>query len=63
MPVQFINVGNAWRRLFTKAYYEPLIEIFTEQTKPCQYGCGEPGRGTQLVFGVKAMIDGADGTM
>ena len=63
MPVRPINVGNAWRRLFTKAYFEPLIEIFIEQTKPCQYGCGKPGGGTQLVFGVKAMLDGADGTM
>eukprot|EP00957_Ditylum_brightwellii_P110305 8413048-Ditylum_brightwellii.AAC.1 len=45
-------------------YEEMLVHpINVEQTKPCQYGCGEPGRGMQLVFGVKDMLDGADGTM
>eukprot|EP00957_Ditylum_brightwellii_P165423 12594425-Ditylum_brightwellii.AAC.1 len=46
--VRPINVGNTWRWLFTKVYFELLIKIFTEQTKPCQYGCGKPGGGTQL---------------
>eukprot|EP00957_Ditylum_brightwellii_P185099 14095576-Ditylum_brightwellii.AAC.1 len=63
MPVCPINIGNAWRWLFTKAYFELLIEMFIEQTKPCQYGCSKPGGETQLVFGVKDMLDGAGGTM
>eukprot|EP00957_Ditylum_brightwellii_P148471 11303805-Ditylum_brightwellii.AAC.1 len=63
MPVHPINVGNIWRQLFIKAYFELLVEIFIEQMKPCQYGCSKPGGEIQCVFGAKAMLDGADGTM
>ena len=63
MDVRPINIGNAWRRVWTKAYFKPLIEVFIAYTKPCQYGCGEPGGGTEMVFGVKAMMDGAESNM
>eukprot|EP00957_Ditylum_brightwellii_P152789 11630314-Ditylum_brightwellii.AAC.1 len=34
-----------------------------EEGKTMQYGCGEPRRRTELAFGVKAMFNGAEGTM
>eukprot|EP00957_Ditylum_brightwellii_P120201 9172181-Ditylum_brightwellii.AAC.2 len=58
-----INTGNTWHRVFTKAYFEPLVETFIKYTKPCKYGCGESGGSTELSFDVKAMLDGARGTM
>eukprot|EP00957_Ditylum_brightwellii_P101610 7744192-Ditylum_brightwellii.AAC.2 len=58
-----IAIGNTWHRVFTKAYFEPLVETFIKYTRHCQYGCGEPGGSTELAFGVKAMLGGAHGTM
>eukprot|EP00957_Ditylum_brightwellii_P187750 14295885-Ditylum_brightwellii.AAC.1 len=63
MDVWSINIGNKWCRVFTKAYFEPLIDIFINHTKPCQYGCRKPGGRNELIFGVKAMLDGTKGNM
>eukprot|EP00957_Ditylum_brightwellii_P074890 5692148-Ditylum_brightwellii.AAC.1 len=51
MGVRHINIRNAWWRVWTKAYFELLIEVFIAYTKPCQYGCSEPGGGTEMMFG------------
>eukprot|EP00957_Ditylum_brightwellii_P141200 10757862-Ditylum_brightwellii.AAC.1 len=51
MVVHPINIRNAWQRVWAKAYFKPLIKMFIAYTKPCQYGCGEPGGGTEMVFG------------
>eukprot|EP00957_Ditylum_brightwellii_P127171 9696836-Ditylum_brightwellii.AAC.1 len=63
MPCCPINIGRAWRHLFIKGYFEPIINTFIDATKPCQYGCREPGRGTELALAIKAMLDGTDGFM
>eukprot|EP00957_Ditylum_brightwellii_P099697 7594684-Ditylum_brightwellii.AAC.1 len=63
MQVRPINIGNAWRCLFTQAYFASMKSTFIDLTKPCQYGCSEPEGGTELAFDVKAMLDGAEGTM
>eukprot|EP00957_Ditylum_brightwellii_P135566 10336654-Ditylum_brightwellii.AAC.1 len=63
MDVWPINIGNAWRRVFTEAYFEPLIDIFINHTKLYQYGYGEPSCRTELVFGIKAMLNGTKGNM
>eukprot|EP00957_Ditylum_brightwellii_P130756 9975850-Ditylum_brightwellii.AAC.1 len=63
MDVRPINTGNAWRRVQTKAYFEHLIEVFIANTELCQYGCRETGGGTEMVFGVIAMMDGAESNM
>eukprot|EP00957_Ditylum_brightwellii_P070120 5325570-Ditylum_brightwellii.AAC.1 len=34
MGVHPINIGNAWQRVWTKAYFEPLIKVFNIYTKP-----------------------------
>eukprot|EP00957_Ditylum_brightwellii_P092607 7051960-Ditylum_brightwellii.AAC.1 len=51
MDVRPINIRNAWQRVWTKAYFKPLIKLFIAYTKPCQYGCREPGGCTEMVFG------------
>eukprot|EP00957_Ditylum_brightwellii_P083951 6381102-Ditylum_brightwellii.AAC.1 len=38
MDVRPINIRNAWQRVWAKAYFKPLIEVFIAYTKPCQYG-------------------------
>eukprot|EP00957_Ditylum_brightwellii_P065858 4994701-Ditylum_brightwellii.AAC.1 len=63
MPCCPINTGGIWRCLFTKAYFEPNIDTFFDAIKPCQYGCKEPGGGTELAFVIKSMLDSADGLM
>eukprot|EP00957_Ditylum_brightwellii_P207858 15354820-Ditylum_brightwellii.AAC.1 len=63
MSCHHISIGGAWRHLFTKAYFEPIIDTFIDATKPYQYGCGEPGGGTELAYAIKAILDGADGLM
>eukprot|EP00957_Ditylum_brightwellii_P132945 10137470-Ditylum_brightwellii.AAC.1 len=60
MPCCPIDIGGAWRYLFIKSYFEPIINKFIGTTKPCQYKCGEPGGGTMLAFAIKAMLDGTD---
>eukprot|EP00957_Ditylum_brightwellii_P017112 1290124-Ditylum_brightwellii.AAC.1 len=39
------------------------INIHCHHQTISQYGCGKPGGGTELSFGVKAMLDGTEGTM
>eukprot|EP00957_Ditylum_brightwellii_P193433 14729064-Ditylum_brightwellii.AAC.1 len=63
MQVRPIDIGNAWQHLFTQAYFDPTISTFIALTKPYQYGCGEPGGGTEPAFCVEAMLDCAEGTM
>eukprot|EP00957_Ditylum_brightwellii_P181510 13826236-Ditylum_brightwellii.AAC.1 len=63
MDMHPINIRNAWQRVWMKAYFERLIEVIIANTKPCQYGCGEQGGGTEMVFGVKTMMGGAESSM